>query len=138
MAEKTLSHTQDRTKEGRLVIPLDKPRTFDYNEEEISTGSAASGSLYIACSGKDVYIKQLLVTEYSGTDSNIRLADASGNITPYIPVAANTCVTWDPRPSACGPLHDVGNSGIVVFYNTDGAFYGAATLIVQVDPKVDE
>ena len=138
MAEKTLSHPQHRTKEGRLVIPLDHPRTFDYNNESINKTTVGSGALYTACSGKDVYIKHMIVTEYSGTDSNIKLVDASGDITPYIPIAANTCVTWDPRPAVCGPLHSVTNSGCVVFYNTDGAFYGQVTLVVQIDPQVEE
>ncbi len=136
MAEKTLAHVQEYTKEGRLVIPLDDPRTSDYNNEIIGSGYT-SGFIYSACSGKEVYIKHMIVTEYSGTDGMLRLNDASGQITPFIPVAANTCVTWDPRPTACGPLHAVGDA-LEVFWNTDAAFYGSLTLIVQVDPQVEE
>jgi len=137
MAEKTLAHVQELTKEGRLVIPLDHPRTFDYNNEVVTATATASGAVYTACSGKDVYIKHMIVTEYSGNDGLLKLVDASGDITPYIPIAANTCVTWDPRPAACGPLHAVGNA-LEVFYNTDGAFYGSLTLVVQIDPQIDE
>lgn len=137
MAEKTLSHVQERTKEGRLVVPLDHPRTFDYNNEVIGSGFT-SGLVYTACSGRDVYIKHMIVTEYSGTDGMLRLNDASGEITPYIPIAANTCVTWDPRPAACGPLHKAGNNPLQVLWNTDAAFYGSITLIVQIDPQVEE
>ena len=137
MAEKTLAHVQERTKEGRLVIPLDHIRAFDYQYTLVAATTTKSGAAYTACSGKDVYVKQWIVTEYSGTDGLIRLNDASGPITPYIPVAANTCVTLDPRPAAIGPLHAVAND-MNVFYNTDGAFYGAMTLVVKIDPKVDE
>lgn len=137
MAEKTLSHPNHRTKEGRLVIPLDHPRTFDYGNATIATASTTSGAIFTACSGKDVYIKEMIVSEYSGTDGLIRLTDASGNITPLIPVEANGCVAWQPRPAVAGPIH--GPAGAVgVYYVTDGAFYGEVTVLVQIDPQVDE
>lgn len=137
MGEKTLGHVQTRTKESRLVIPLDHPRSFDYGNATISTATTVSGAIFTGCSGKDVYIKHMIVTEYSGTDSLMRLTDASGNITPLIPVGANTCVTWQPRPAVAGPIHGpVGAPG--VYYVTDGAFYGEVTVIVQIDPLVDE
>lgn len=137
MAEKTLAHVQERTKEGRLVIPLDHPRTFDYGNATISTAASTSGAIYTACSGKDVYIKEMLVCEYSGNDALIRLTDASGNITPLIPVDANTCVTWQIRPAVAGPIH--GPAGAIgVYYVTDGAFYGEISVYVQIDPQVEE
>ena len=137
MAEKTLMHQQKRTKESRLVIPLDHPRSFDYGNATIATASTTSGALYTACSGRDVYIKELIVTEYSNTDSKLRLTDASGNLIPFIPVGGEQCVTWQPRPAVLGPIH--GPAGAVgVYYVTDGAFYGEATVLVQIDPQVDE
>ncbi len=134
MAEKVLSTPQHRTDEGALVIPLDHPRSFDYANEAIAAGGAHSGAMYTPCSGKVPYIKHMIVTELSGTDGgHIWLQDNSGHICPPIPVAANTCVTWDPRPAACGPTH-----GTIYWETNANGFYGEMTLIVQVDPQVIE
>lgn len=117
------------TKEGRLVVPLDHPRTFDYQNVSINATDAASGVVYTPLSGKDVYIKQMLVSELSGTDGVVWLQDSSGNICPPIPVLGNTAVTWDVRPAACGPTHST------IYWETGAAFNGEMTLVVQVDPK---
>lgn len=113
------------THEGQLVTPLDHPRSFDYGNATMST---ASGVIYTPSSGKDVYIKQMIVTEYSGTAGRVRLIDTSGNIIPFVNVNANTTVTWDPRPAACGETHGT------IGYVTE-TFHGEMTLVVQVDPK---
>lgn len=131
MSEKSLTHEQHRTKEAQLVVPLDKPRTSDYDNTTITP---TSGTAYTIASGKVLYIKQLLVTELSGTaGGRMWLEDlAGGHITPPIPVAANTMVSWDPRPWQCGPIS--GN----VLYATSAGFYGEMLLLVQIDPQATE
>ena len=128
MAEKTLTQEQNETKEGQLVTPMDHPRTFDYRNVDIIT---TSGVMYTTQSGKEAYIKQWIFTELSGTASRVWLHDISGWICPPINIPANTTVTWDVRPAACGPTH-----GTIGYETEVGAqFWGNATLIVQIDPK---
>jgi len=129
MAEKTVTQQQYETKEGQLVVPMDHPRTFDYKNANIT---AVSGVMYATASGKEAYIKQFIVTELSGTNNTrVWLQDSSGWICPPLNVPANTTVTWDVRPAACGPTHGT------IYYETEAGarFYGNATLIVQIDPK---
>ena len=127
--EKTEVHEKNVTMKGKLVVPLDHPRTFDYQNVSANAAAAASGALYTPLSGKDVYIKQWLVSELSGNAGVIWLQDNSGHICPPIPVQANTVVSWDPRPAACGPTHGT------IYWETGAAFNGEMTLIVQVDPQ---
>ena len=128
MAEKEVNHPQHRTKEGALVIPLDDPRTYDYQNVAVT---AISGAAYTPSSGKDIYIKQLIATELSGTDSRLWLQDSSGNIIPPINIDANTTTVLQIRPAALGPTHGT------IYYETETTprFYGELTIIVQVDPK---
>lgn len=128
MAEKSLTNPQHRTKEGALVIPLDDPRTYDYDN---TTVTALSGPAYTPCSGKDIYIKELIATELSGTDSRLWLQDSSGHIIPPINIDGNTTTVLQVRPAAIGPTHGT------IYYETETAarFYGEITLVVQVDPK---
>lgn len=125
--EKTEVRERQVTIEGQLVIPLDEPRTFD-RAHAIIGAAQTSGLMYTMASGKQGYIKQLLVTELSGTDSRVWLADASGYITPPLIVGANTTVAFD-------------NPGLIAYGNiwwqteAGNQFYGRGTLTVQIDPQ---
>ena len=126
--DKTEVRERRVTKQGQLVIPLDDPRTLD--RAHVSIAAQTSGNFYTIASGKQAYVKHLILTELSGTDARVWLQDSSGYITPPIVVTADTTVTWDPRPTACPTW---GN----ILYQTEAGnqFYGRATLIVQVDPQ---
>jgi len=127
--DKTEVWEKNVTDEGSLVVPLDTPRSHDYRHTTINVAQgAASGAIYTPCSGKDVYITQLLVSELSGTAGVVWLQDSSGHICPPIPVTANTLVAWDANP-VCGETHGT------IYWEVGGAFHGEMTLTVQVDPK---
>lgn len=118
---------QEVTKEGALVIPLDEIRSL--NNVTYTVASGISGVVFTIASGKEAYITQALFSELSGNASIIQLHDTRGSgLCVPIPVAGNSVVSWDPRPTACGPI----TSGITVQRPRMG---GAITLLVQVDPK---
>jgi len=127
--DKTEVREKNVTRQGRLVTPLDNPRSLE-RQHAIIGASQTSGLHYTNHSGAEGYIKQWIFTELSGTDSRVWLADASGYITPPIVVLGNTTVTWDARPTACPAWGDI-------WWQTEAGnrFYGRGTLIVQVDPK---
>ena len=118
------------SKEGAFKIPLDKLRSLD--NVTYTCLSGVSGVVYTIASGKEAYITQALFSELSGNASVVQLHDPRGSgLCCHIPIAANTVVSWDPRPTACGPV----TSGITIFRET---FCGDITLIVHVDPKREE
>lgn len=118
------------SKEAAMVIPLDELRSLD--NVTISVVSGTSGVLYTIASGKTAYITQALFSELSGTASTIQLFDAAGSgLCVPIPVTANSVVSWDPRPTACGPI----TSGICTQSPELG---GQITLLVHVDPERTE
>jgi hypothetical protein len=125
--EKTELREKKVTKEGRLVTPLDEPRSLDRGHAIIGA-TQTSGLMYTMASGKQGYIKQLIVTELSGADSRVWLSDSSGYITPPIIIGANTTVTFD-------------NPGLITYGNiwwqteAGNHFYGRGTLTVQIDPQ---
>ena len=147
MAEKTTTYPQNVTHQGRFVSPLDNPRSFDKRYLEISAAAAASGTVYYCMSGHWAYIHQVLACEYSGnTGAGIQLVDpghldlSDGKVTPMIPIDPNSCVALQWCGCPLGPFTASGTYGNAgqINYNTDGAFYGGITLIVQIDPHMEE
>lgn len=130
--EKTEVWAKNVTREGQLVVPLDKPRSMD-RAHAIIGATQTSGTFYTIQSGKQGYIKQLIITELSGTAGRFWLSDNSGYIIPPVVINANTTVTWDPRPAA---MPTWGN----ILWQTEAGnrVYGRASLIVQVDPARNE
>jgi len=145
MAEKHITYPQNVTAQGRLVTPLDVPRTFDYDYDTL-IGTTTSGTLYPAVSGKWAYVHQLLVCEHSGgTGGKFRLINPAlgygnnGAATPWIPVEPNSCVSWQPCGCPLGPfVYSGAITGGQIHYETDGTLWGGVTVIVQIDPKMIE
>lgn len=145
MAEKHITYPQNVTNQGRLVTPLDIPRTFDQNYVHLA-GTTTSGTVYSAVSGKWAYLHHMLICEHSGgTGGKIRLINpvlgygTSGAATPWIPVEPNSCVSWQPCGCPLGPFTFSGTiRGGRIDYETDGTLWGGVTLIVQIDPKMIE
>lgn len=131
MAKKTLTVEQHYTKEGQLKIPLDTLRTYDNVTRTVLSG--VSGTVYTIASGKVAYIRQAMFGELSNVAGRVQLKDFAGSgLCVKIPVAANSVVTWDPRPAACGPIY----SGII--YHATDTLLGEITLLVQIDPQTTE
>lgn len=130
MADTTVTKENLYTKEGELVIPMDLPRSLDFNCNSWLSGSYTSG--YLIQSGKVAYIKHFVATELSGhDDGKVWLTDEAGRyICPQLNLVPNTSVAWDPD-FACGPIQ----SGIRIY---NEGLYGRGTLIVQIDPQVIE
>jgi hypothetical protein len=138
MAQKVITNEERRTKEGNVVIPLDTLRSYDYGHKTIiSGGECASSVLYSIGSGKEAYIKQIVVTELSGDAAEFRLADSQSgyqSITPMYKLTGGQSTVVD---VCIGPI----TSGIhAAGYNTlsGTTFRGEITLVVQVDPQAVE
>jgi hypothetical protein len=129
MAEKSLTVPQNITKEGAMVAPLDDPRTAENVTCTILSG--VSGQIYTIASGKEAYLKQMLVSELSGhNNSIIQLKDkALSGLGPHFTIPSNTVVSWDPRPWECGPVL----SGFSVDHTS--TLCGDITLLLQIDPQ---
>ncbi len=125
--EKTEIREKQVSKEGQLVTPLDIPRSHDRAHAIIGVAQT-SGAFYTVASGKQGYIKQFIVTELSGDDSRVWLADSSGYITPPIIVGGDTTVTWD--VPGCITYGDI-------WWQTEAGnrLYGRGTLVLQIDPQ---
>jgi len=118
------------SKEGAFKVPLDSLRSLD--NVTYSCLSGVSGVVYTIASGKEAYITQALFSELSGIAGIVQLHDPRGSgLCVRIPVAANTVVSLDPRPTAIGPIQ----SGITIFRQDFG---GDITLLVHLDPKREE
>lgn len=134
MAEEIWSKDQVRDKEGDLQIPLDRLRTYHALSGAVAFTSGELGVLgCVIASGKEAYLRQMLITELSGLAGGrvwLETAASGAHITPRIAVEENTTVALDAN-EAIGPL----TSGIVIM---NESCWGEATLIVQIDPKVIE
>ena len=128
MSEKSITQEQVVTKEGNLVVPLAKLRTFDHRTSVIVSGT--TNILYTTGSGEDIYLRQAMFTELSGDNNSwVQLFDMGGSgLCTKIPIAADTTVVWDACPCAVGPI----SSGIQI---TSPRFAGEIALIVSIDGK---
>lgn len=120
-----------RTKEANLVVPLDEVRTIDYGVLTYKSGyPATSGIIYTIASGKEAYLRQLIISELSGNAGTIQIVDGDEKpITPHLKLVGgqtkiiNTCI---------GPVTDK-------FVVASGSPICAdITLVVQIDPKYME
>jgi len=127
MAERVLHIPQHRTDKGQLVVPLDDVRTYDNQTSLVNSGTDAV--IYTVQSGKEAYIRRCYFSELSGNNTIVQLLDMAGSgLSPRIPVAGNTVVSYDPCPCALGPI----TSGIQM---DAPQFAGDVTIIVTIDPK---
>jgi len=121
--------TQRLTREASYVVPLDELRSVDNVTTTIVSGT--SGILYTIASGKEAYLTQAMFSELSGTASVVQLNDTRGSgLTVRIPCAANTVITYDANYHL-GPI----TSGITI---QSPQFGGDITLLVEIDPKMEE
>ena len=129
MANQTIVKEQNRTKEGILVVPLDEVRTIDYNNITFVSGATAA-NLYTVASGKEVYLRQLWITELSGNAGSFQIADAAGNpATPPIKLAGGQDTRIN---TVLGPF----TSGLTIV--SGSPINASITAVVQIDPKVNE
>lgn len=144
MGEQHWNHDLERAKTGALVVPLDDLRTIDFQTKVFISGEFPGSSFYSIASGKVGYLKQIIVTNFSGIypaylrwgDASVALSgNPSGSIAHLIissgqAMGGSYLVEFKP---ALGPYQ----SGIV---NVSGGSQigGVITAIIQVDPKVPE
>lgn len=130
MAERILHIPQHRTDKGQLVVPLADMRTYDHQTTTVVSGIDAT--IYTIQSGKEAYIRRCYFSELSGQNAVVQLLDMAGSgLSPRIPVAGNSVVSYDPCPCALGPVI----SGI---YMDEPPFQGDVTILVTIDPKKTE
>ena len=131
MAQKFISEELRRTKEANKVVPLDEVRTYDYGHVTIASGAfPTSGILFAVASGKEAYLKQIIVTELSGNAGTFQIADGTAAvITPPLKLIGNQEREIN---TVLGPV----TSG---FHVASGApIAGEITAVVQIDPKANE
>jgi hypothetical protein len=144
MAEIIVSREQQRKKDGSFVVPMDALRTVEYQTKVFISGEYPGSGIYPVASGKVAFLKQAIVTVYSGIYPVIlKWSDAataqsglqiSGNaaiahllISSGNAMGGTVIYTFDP---ALGPY----TSGIIIV--SGGAqLGGVATAVIQTDPQ---
>lgn len=136
MADRTWTLDQNRTKENNIVIPLDEVRSYDTGHLAITSGAyPGSGLIYTVASGKEAYIRQIMIQETDDVAGDIQIAKVvSGGysaLTPPISLIGGQTKTIDTPPF--GPA----TSGLTIISGQATTSFDV-TLIVQVDPKAAE
>lgn len=144
MAEVIISRIQERKKDGALVIPMDELRTVEYLTKNFISGEYPGSGIYPIASGKVGFLKQAIITNYSGIYPVIlKWADAatalsgfqvSGNASiAHLMISSGNAmggtVLYEFVP-ALGPYV----SGIVMV-SGGSQLGGVATAVLQIDPQ---
>lgn len=144
MAEVEINRVQQRNKDGSFVIPMDEVRSVEYQTKIFISGEYPGSGIYSIASGKQGFLRQAIVTAYSGIYPVIlKWADAgtaqsgfqvSGNaaiahllISSGNALGGTVIYTFDP---ALGPYI----SGIVMV-SGGCQLGGVATAVLIIDPK---
>jgi hypothetical protein len=76
--EQEKNYEQKQGKDGAYVVPLDELRTLSYQTKVFISGEFPGSAFWPIASGKVAYLKQAMVTAYSGIyPVNLKWADAS-------------------------------------------------------------
>jgi hypothetical protein len=144
MADVEINRIQERKKDGSFVVPMDDLRTCEYLTKTFISGEYPGSGIYPIASGKVGYLRQAIITCYSGIYPVIlKWADAatalsgfqvSGNASiAHLMISSGNAMggtviyTFEP---ALGPY----TSGIVMV-SGGSQLGGVATAVLQIDPQ---